>query len=134
MNGFEDVFVLDTDGQVRTAGLGLEHLAEGVAVDGQGQGDFEDQHTLVIGTQSLEVLDVDLLLSKDAGEHGDDLSLIGAVDRDHEGFGLFAAVEGFGLEIAGGNGEGLIFKRGEIVKKVKEDELLSELLFEIEQM
>ena len=38
------------------------------------------------------------------------------------------------IGIAGGNGEGLIFKRGEIVKKVKEDELLSELLFEIEQM
>ncbi|HZK42794.1 MAG TPA: flavodoxin-dependent (E)-4-hydroxy-3-methylbut-2-enyl-diphosphate synthase [Syntrophomonadaceae bacterium] len=33
--------------------------------------------------------------------------------------------------IAGGRGQGLIFKKGEIVRKVKEDELVSELLKEI---
>lgn len=38
------------------------------------------------------------------------------------------------IGIAGGNGEGLVFKRGEIIKKVKEDELLYELLSEIERM
>lgn len=38
------------------------------------------------------------------------------------------------IGIAGGNGEGLIFKKGEIVKKVKEEDLLKELLKEIENI
>ena len=36
------------------------------------------------------------------------------------------------IGIAGGNGEGLIFKKGEILRKVSEDMLFSELLKEIE--
>lgn len=36
------------------------------------------------------------------------------------------------IGIAGGNGEGLIFKKGQIVKKVKEEDLVSELIKEIE--
>ena len=38
------------------------------------------------------------------------------------------------IGIAGGNGEGLIFKKGKIIRKVKEDELLAELKKEIESM
>ncbi|MDR7869939.1 MAG: flavodoxin-dependent (E)-4-hydroxy-3-methylbut-2-enyl-diphosphate synthase [Tissierellaceae bacterium] len=38
------------------------------------------------------------------------------------------------IGIAGGKGEGLIFIKGEIVKKVKEDELLNELIKEIEKL
>lgn len=38
------------------------------------------------------------------------------------------------IGIAGGNGEGLIFIKGEIIKKVKEEDLLSELVNEIEKM
>ena len=38
------------------------------------------------------------------------------------------------IGIAGGNGDGLIFKKGQIVKKVKEDKLLDELMAEIEKM
>ncbi|MCH5198166.1 MAG: flavodoxin-dependent (E)-4-hydroxy-3-methylbut-2-enyl-diphosphate synthase [Oscillospiraceae bacterium] len=38
------------------------------------------------------------------------------------------------IGIAGGNGEGLIFKKGEIFKKVKEDELFNELMAEIEKL
>lgn len=38
------------------------------------------------------------------------------------------------IGIAGGNGEGLIFRKGEIVKKVKEEDLLQELLEEIKKM
>ena len=38
------------------------------------------------------------------------------------------------IGIAGGVGEGLIFKRGEIIKKVKEDELIDELIREIKKM
>lgn len=38
------------------------------------------------------------------------------------------------IGIAGGKGEGLIFKKGKIIKKVKEDELLEELIKEIENM
>ncbi len=38
------------------------------------------------------------------------------------------------IGIAGGNGDGLIFKKGKIVKKVKEDKLLGELMAEIEKM
>ena len=36
--------------------------------------------------------------------------------------------------IAGGNGEGLIFRRGEIVCKVREDELIDRLIEEIKTM
>ena len=38
------------------------------------------------------------------------------------------------IGIAGGNGEGLIFKKGLIVRKVKEDDLIEELMKEIENM
>lgn len=38
------------------------------------------------------------------------------------------------IGIAGGKGEGLIFKKGEIIKKVKEEELVEELMREIESM
>ncbi len=36
--------------------------------------------------------------------------------------------------VAGGNGEGLIFRNGEIVRKVKEDKLYEELIIEIEDI
>ena len=39
---------------------------------------------------------------------------------------------GADVGIAGGNGEGLIFRKGEVVRKVKEEELLSELFREID--
>lgn len=38
------------------------------------------------------------------------------------------------IGIAGGNGEGLIFRKGEIIKKVREEDLLDELLKEIEKL
>ena len=38
------------------------------------------------------------------------------------------------IGIAGGNGNGLIFKKGEIIKKVKEEELLDELMKEINKL
>ena len=38
------------------------------------------------------------------------------------------------IGVAGGNGEGLIFKKGEIFKKVPEDKLFEELVAEIEKM
>lgn len=38
------------------------------------------------------------------------------------------------IGIAGGNGEGLIFKKGQIVKKVKEEELVDELIEQIKSM
>lgn len=38
------------------------------------------------------------------------------------------------IGIAGGNGEGLIFKKGEIIKKVKEEDLVEELIKEINKM
>lgn len=38
------------------------------------------------------------------------------------------------IGIAGGNGEGLVFKKGEIIKKVKESELFEALTREIEKM
>ena len=36
--------------------------------------------------------------------------------------------------IAGGNGEGLIFKHGEILRKVPEDRLIDELIAEIDKL
>ncbi|MCM0648588.1 flavodoxin-dependent (E)-4-hydroxy-3-methylbut-2-enyl-diphosphate synthase [Clostridium swellfunianum] len=38
------------------------------------------------------------------------------------------------IGIAGGNGEGLIFKKGKIIKKVKEQDLVGELIKEIENL
>lgn len=38
------------------------------------------------------------------------------------------------IGIAGGNGEGLIFKKGEIVRKVPEDKIIDELMSEINKM
>ena len=38
------------------------------------------------------------------------------------------------IGVAGGNGEGLIFKKGEIVKKVSEENLLEELLNEVNKL
>ena len=39
---------------------------------------------------------------------------------------------GADVGIAGGNGEGLIFRKGEVIRKVKEEELLPELFREID--
>ncbi|WP_434302040.1 flavodoxin-dependent (E)-4-hydroxy-3-methylbut-2-enyl-diphosphate synthase [Clostridium botulinum] len=38
------------------------------------------------------------------------------------------------IGIAGGKGEGLIFKKGEVIKKVKEENIIAELIKEIEKM
>lgn len=38
------------------------------------------------------------------------------------------------IGIAGGNGEGLIFKKGEIIRKVPEDKIIDELMSEIEKL
>ncbi|NFU42522.1 flavodoxin-dependent (E)-4-hydroxy-3-methylbut-2-enyl-diphosphate synthase [Clostridium sporogenes] len=38
------------------------------------------------------------------------------------------------IGIAGGKGEGLIFKKGEIIKKVKEEDIIDEFIKEIEKM
>ena len=38
------------------------------------------------------------------------------------------------IGIAGGNGVGLIFKKGEIIRKVPESELITELMKEIDKM
>ena len=38
------------------------------------------------------------------------------------------------IGIAGGNGEGLLFRKGEIVKKVPQDQLVDELFALIEQL
>ena len=38
------------------------------------------------------------------------------------------------IGIAGGRGQGLIFKHGEVVRKVPEDQLIDELFKEIERL
>ncbi len=38
------------------------------------------------------------------------------------------------IGIAGGDGEGVIFKKGKVYKKVKEEELIEELTKEIEKL
>lgn len=38
------------------------------------------------------------------------------------------------IGIAGGKGEGIIFKKGEIIKKLPEEQLLSALLEEVERL
>ena len=38
------------------------------------------------------------------------------------------------IGIAGGNGVGLIFKKGEIIRKVPEDKLIEELIKEVEKL
>lgn len=62
------------------------------------------------------------------------------VDKDITVAVMGCAVNGPGeareadIGIAGGNGEGLIFKHGEIIKKVSEDKIIDELMKEIEKM
>ncbi len=38
------------------------------------------------------------------------------------------------LGVAGGNGEGLLFRKGEILRKVPEERIVEELLKEIEKL
>ena len=38
------------------------------------------------------------------------------------------------IGIAGGNGEGLLFRKGEILRKVPQDQLLDALMAEIEKL
>ena len=38
------------------------------------------------------------------------------------------------IGIAGGYGEGIIFKKGKVIKKVKEEDLVDELMEEIEKL
>ncbi len=38
------------------------------------------------------------------------------------------------IGIAGGKGEGLIFKKGKVIKKVKEEDIIDEFIKEIEKM
>lgn len=65
---------------------------------------------------------------------------LGKIDKPLKVAIMGCAVNGPGeareadIGIAGGQGEGLIFKKGEIIKKVREDELLDELIKEIENL
>lgn len=60
------------------------------------------------------------------------------VDKDIKVAVMGCAVNGPGeareadIGIAGGNGEGLIFKKGEIIRKVPESQIIDELMMEIE--
>ena len=38
------------------------------------------------------------------------------------------------IGIAGGKGEGIIFKKGEVIKKVKEEELIDALMEEVSKL
>ena len=64
----------------------------------------------------------------------------GLLDTDIKVALMGCAVNGPGeareadIGIAGGNGEGLLFKKGEIVRKISEDKLISELIREIKIM
>ena len=41
-------------------------------------------------------------------------------------------IHGADVGIAGGNGEGLLIKKGEVIRKVPEDQLLDTLRYELE--
>ena len=47
---------------------------------------------------------------------------------------MFISLKEADIGIAGGNGCGIIFKKGEVLRKVSEDELLDELMKEIEKL
>lgn len=65
---------------------------------------------------------------------------LGKIDKPLKVAIMGCAVNGPGeareadIGIAGGQGEGLIFKKGKVIKKVREDELLDELIKEIENL
>ncbi|MEG1255189.1 flavodoxin-dependent (E)-4-hydroxy-3-methylbut-2-enyl-diphosphate synthase [Clostridium sp.] len=65
---------------------------------------------------------------------------LGHIDKDIKVAIMGCIVNGPGeareadVGIAGGNGEGLIFRKGEILRKVKEENLLDELIKEIENL
>lgn len=62
------------------------------------------------------------------------------IDKDITVAVMGCAVNGPGeareadIGIAGGDGEGLLFKKGQIIRKIKEENILTELLNEIEKM
>ena len=64
----------------------------------------------------------------------------GLLDMDVKVALMGCAVNGPGeareadIGIAGGVGEGLLFKKGSIIRKIKEDELVSELVRELKMM
>lgn len=65
---------------------------------------------------------------------------LSGIDKDIKVAVMGCAVNGPGeareadIGIAGGNGEGLIFKKGEIIRKVPEDRIVEELILEINRM
>ena len=65
---------------------------------------------------------------------------LGNIDKDITVAIMGCAVNGPGeareadIGIAGGKGEGLIFKHGQILRKVPEDRLLEELILEVEKI
>ena len=65
---------------------------------------------------------------------------ISCIDKNIKVAVMGCAVNGPGeareadVGIAGGNGEGLIFKKGEIIRKVPEDMIIDELMKEIERL
>ena len=76
-------------------------------------------------------------LIKIAGEVEDKLS---SLEKDITVAVMGCAVNGPGeareadIGIAGGKGEALIFKKGEIIRKIKEEEIVTELMKEIEKL
>ena len=65
---------------------------------------------------------------------------LASVNKDIKVAVMGCAVNGPGearradIGIAGGNGEGLIFRKGEIIRKVREEDLVEELMKEIEKL
>ncbi|MBF8436672.1 flavodoxin-dependent (E)-4-hydroxy-3-methylbut-2-enyl-diphosphate synthase [Halanaerobiaceae bacterium Z-7014] len=115
-----------TDDPVREVEAGIEILKSF---------GMRDKGIEIISCPTCGRTEIDLLkLSRDvkAALKGSDLNLTVAV--------MGCAVNGPGeasqadIGIAGGKGVGLIFKKGEIIKKVSEDELLDELITEIKKM
>ena len=115
-----------TDDPVREVEAGIEILKSF---------GMRDKGIEIISCPTCGRTEIDLLkLSRDvkAALKGSDLNLTVAV--------MGCAVNGPGeasqadIGIAGGKGAGLIFKKGEIIKKVSENELLDELIAEIKKM
>ncbi len=115
-----------TDDPVREVEAGIEILKSF---------GLRDKGIEIISCPTCGRTEIDLLkLSRDVkvALKGSDLNLTVAV--------MGCAVNGPGeasqadIGIAGGKGVGLIFKKGEIIKKVSEDELLDELITEIKKM
>lgn len=108
MHGLENIAVLHTELQAQAVRPVFQGAPQGHAIEGQGQGDLEDEQGLAllgVGHDRLEVLDVHPVFGKDAGNGGNDFKAILAVHRDDKRFALLIGEQAALFKGSDGHGQ-----------------------------